>query len=183
MRIGIVVGSVREGRRGADVAGWVHRLAAERDDAEFVIVDLKEYDVPVLTSPTHPMQAGRQYESESVRRWSAAIDGCDGYVFVTPEYNHGVPGALKNAVDSLGPEWVGKTIGFVSYGSDNGVRAVEQWRQIAANFSMHDVRGQVSMSVFTEVGEDGFAPLERRTADLGTMLDQLVAATARSLAG
>ncbi|QLQ10157.1 MAG: NAD(P)H-dependent oxidoreductase [Nocardioidaceae bacterium] len=181
MKIGIVVGSIREGRRGRMVGDWVKAQVAGRDDAEFEIVDLKEYDVPLLTAATLPSQANRQYDSEGARRWSAAIDACDGFIFVTPEYNHGVPGAFKNAIDTLGPEWLGKKVGFVSYGADAGVRAVEQWRQIVVNFQMVDVRGQVALSTFAEFGDEGFTPLERRTVDLGNLLDQLLAATARSM--
>ena len=93
-----------------------------------------------------------------------------------------MPGALKNAVDSLGPEWTGKTVGFVSYGADGGIRAVEQWRQIVANFQMVDVRARVAISLFAEFGEGGFQPAERRTAELTALLDQLVASTAKATA-
>lgn len=151
--------------------------ASQRSDAQFEIIDLKAYDVPLLTAPVPPAAANRQYDSENVRRWSRAIDACDGFVFVTPEYNHGVPGALKNAVDVLGPEWFGKTVGFVSYGADGGVRAVEQWRQIVANLQMLDVRAQVALSLFQECS-DGFSPLERRDGELTALLDQLITLTA-----
>ncbi|GCA98092.1 MULTISPECIES: NADPH-dependent FMN reductase [Mycolicibacterium] len=179
MKIGIIVGSIRDGRAGAGVGTWVAEQAAGRDDAQFELLDLKTFDVPLLTSATVPAAAKKQYESENVRRWSAAIDACDGFIFVTPEYNHGVPGALKNAVDSLGSEWFGKTVGFVSYGADGGVRAVEQWRQIVANFQMLDVRAQVSLSLFTEFGADGFTPLDRRAGELAGLLDQLITLTAK----
>ncbi|MFT4010591.1 MAG: NAD(P)H-dependent oxidoreductase [Nocardioidaceae bacterium] len=179
MKIGIVVGSIREDRKGRMVGDWVQAQVAGRDDAAFEIVDLKEYDVPLLTAAVLPSSANRQYDSEAVRRWSAAIDACDGFIFVTPEYNHGVPGAFKNAVDTLGPEWTGKTVGFVSYGADGGIRAVEQWRQIMVNFHIADVRGQVAISTFAEFDDEGFKPLERRSIDLGNLVDQLLAATAR----
>ncbi len=179
MKIGIVIGSIRDGRNGKAIGDWVAARAAERTDAEFVTVDLKEFDLPLMASATLPAMADRKYESDNVTRWSRAIDSCDGFVFVTPEYNHGVPGALKNAVDSLGPEWTGKTIGFVSYGADGGIRSVEQWRQIVANFQMLDIRAQVSISVFAEFGTDGFAPSARRPAELSTLLDQLVSLTAK----
>ena len=179
MTIGIIIGSIREGRAGAAVAQWVAERAARRDATQFAVIDLKEFDVPLLTAPVPPAAANRQYDSENVRRWSQAIDACEGFVFVTPEYNHGVPGALKNAVDSLGPEWSGKAVGFVSYGADGGVRAVEQWRQIVANFQMFDVRAQVALSLFQEFGDDGFTPQERRAGELDTLLDQLISLTAR----
>ncbi len=178
MKIGIIIGSIRQGRVGEGVAHWVQAQAADRD-ADYELIDLKSFDVPLLTAQTLPGMANRQYESEQVTRWSQAIDGCDGYVFVTPEYNHGVPGAFKNAVDSLGPEWMGKAVGLVSYGADSGVRSVEQWRQIVANFQMVDVRQQVSMSLFAEFDKGQFAPEPRRAKELATLFDQLEAMTGK----
>lgn len=173
MKIGIILGSIRDGRIGAGVAEWVKTRADGRGDADYELLDLKKFNIPLLESGTHPMQANKTYDSREVTAWSQAIDACDAYIFVTPEYNHGVPGALKNAVDVLGPEWVGKAIGFVGYGSAGGVRAVEQWRQIAGNLSMVDVRQQLDLSLFTEFNEAGFAPNARREGELGTLLDQL----------
>ncbi len=175
MKIGIVVGSIREGRLGENVGRWVESALTARSDVEAEIIDLKSFDVPLFTSSTVPMAAQREYESPNVRAWSAAIDECDAFVFVTAEYNHSVPGGFKNAVDSLGPEWVDKTVGFVSYGADGGVRAVEHWRQIVANFHMIAVRGQVSLSLFTEFDANGdVAPADRRAGELTAMLDQIV---------
>ncbi|HEX5144479.1 MAG TPA: NAD(P)H-dependent oxidoreductase [Mycobacterium sp.] len=182
MKIGIIIGSIREGRNGKAVGDWVAANAAGRDDAQFELIDLKEFDLPLMAAATLPAMANRKYDSAAVTRWSQTIDSCDGYVFVTPEYNHGVPGAMKNAVDSLGSEWTGKAVGFVSYGADGGIRSVEQWRQIIANFQMLDVRAQVSISVFAEFGADGFTPAERRAAELHTLLDQ-VADLAKKLGG
>ena len=179
MQIGIIIGSVREGRRGQAVAEWVLDSASTRGGAEFRIIDLADFDVPLYTSATLPMTANKTYDDDGVTRWSQAVDACDGFIFVTPEYNHGVPGAFKNAVDSLGPEWVGKTVGFVSYGADGAVRCVEQWRQIVVNFQMVDVRGQVALSLFTDFGDTGVEPLERRAGELKTMLDQLVTMTSK----
>lgn len=177
MKIGIIVGSIREGRKGLAVAEWVAEHASARPGADYEIVDLKAFDVPLLTSATVPGSANKQYDDERVQRWSAAIDACDAFVFVTPEYNHGVPGGLKNAFDSLGNEWAFKAVAFVSYGAESGVRAVESWRQVVSNFSMHDVRAQVSLSTFLEFGDDGsLRPNDRRAGELGTLFDQLEAA-------
>lgn len=180
MKIGIVVGSIREGRLGRSVGEWVLQQATQRDDAAYELVDLKDFDVPLLRARTLPGMADKQYDSPQVTRWSQAIDACDGFVFVTAEYNHGVPGAFKNAFDVLGNEWAGKPVGFVSYGAENGVRAVEHWRQIVVNFHMVGVRAQVSMSLFTEVANRRIAPSALRGPALATLLDQLVAATART---
>ena len=128
---------------------------------------------------TVPGAANKVYDSPEVTAWSQAVDACDGFIFVTPEYNHSVPGAFKNAFDSLGSEWGGKTVAFVSYGAESGVRAVEHWRQIVSNFSMVDVRQQVSVSRFVEFGPDGFTPNDRRADEFQTLLGQLLPLTAK----
>lgn len=179
MKIGIILGSIREGRNGESVARWLEQAVAQRDDAQFELLDLKSFDVPLFTGAVPPGAANRQYDSAEVTAWGQAIDACDGFIFITPEYNHGVPGAFKNAVDSLGPEWTGKAAAIVAYGADGGVRAVEQWRQILANFNMYVVRAQLPLSLFTEFGPDGFAPDARREGELTAMLDQLIDATRR----
>lgn len=172
MRIGVIEGSIRDGRAGASVARWVMAATSKRE-AEYVHLVLADFDVPLLTSSTVPGAANKKYDSPQVTKWGEAIDACDAFVFVTPEYNHGVPGGLKNAFDSLGNEWADKPVAFVSYGAENGVRAVEQWRQIVANFRMFGVRQQVSLSLFTEFGEEGVQPGERRAGEIETLFDQL----------
>lgn len=180
MKVGIIVGSIREGRRGENVARWVEEMAQRRDDATFEFIDLKTFDLPLLTSAINPMEADRTYESPAVQQWSEAIDSCDAYVFVTPEYNHGVPGAMKNAVDSLGPEWADKVVGLVSYGSVSGVRAAEHWRQIMVNFRMVVVRAQVPLSMFTDMAADGTVKTSDRIEnDLTNTLNQLIDTTRR----
>lgn len=176
MKIGIIDGSVREGRKSTSVAQWVLDSSRAHGGAEVELVSLADFDIPILTSATVPGAANRRYDTPQVQRWSEAIDSYDAYVFVTPEYNHGVPGALKNAFDSLGPEWMDKAAALVSYGADGGVRAVEQWRQILANFNMHVVRSQVSLSLFTEFGAEGLALDDRRTGEISGLFDQLIAA-------
>ncbi|YAL84491.1 NADPH-dependent FMN reductase [Dermacoccaceae bacterium W4C1] len=179
MKIGIIVGSTRTGRLGSGVGEWVTAQADARADSgvEYELIELDTFDLPLLTEPTVPGAAGRQYETPQTREWGAKIDSLDGLVWVTPEYNHGVPAALKNAFDVLYPEWNNKAIAFVSYGADGGVRAVEHWRTIVVNALMVDVRAQVALSLFTEWPEGKFTPAERRTGELNTLLDQLVAMT------
>ncbi len=172
MKVGIVLGSVRDGRAGEAVANWVAEGAAGRE-ATYELIDLKAFDVPLLTTNTHPMRAKKSYDDERVQAWSDAIDACDAYIFVTPEYNHGVPGALKNAVDSLGQEWVGKTAALVGYGSVGGVRAIENWRLVLANFSMTVTRAELNLNSFFDWADGLFAPLERRTQELTDLLDAL----------
>lgn len=175
LKIGIIVGSIRAGRKGISVGEWVRDTLATRQDAEFELLDLATYDLPLLTDATVPGAAKRQYSGVERTRWGRDIDDCDGFVFVTAEYNHGVPGAFKNAFDSIGPEWERKPVGFVSYGSVNGVRAVEQWRQIVATFSMIGVTAQVSMSGFEEFDHNGrVAPKENREKQLNRLADEVL---------
>jgi NAD(P)H-dependent FMN reductase len=181
MRIAIIVGSTRPGRKGTTVGQWVNDHAQQRDDVpgkvEFDLVELEDFDLPLLEEATVPAAADRDYDTPETAAWSKAVDRYDGYVFVTPEYNHGVPAALKNAVDVLGPEWANKAIGFVSYGADGGVRAVEHWRGVVANLMMTDVRAQVSLLVFEDWKDGEFRPLDRREDELEELLDQLVEMT------
>ena len=174
MKIGIIVGSIREGRLGLQIGEWIKQQADVRGRAaDYVLIDLKGFDVPLFTSATHPMMAKKHYDDARVQAWSDAIDACDAFIFVTPEYNHSVPGAFKNAFDSLGPEWTGKAVGFVSYGAESGVRAVEAWRPIVANFQMVDVRQQVSLSTFGEFDGTQVTPNDRRPGEAKTLFGQL----------
>ncbi|MCB0882831.1 MAG: NAD(P)H-dependent oxidoreductase [Thermoleophilia bacterium] len=172
LTIGVILGSTRPGRNGEAVANWVMDHTSGRS-ATYELVDLATYNLPLLCEPTVPGAANRQYEREETRAWGSTIDRFDGFVFVTPEYNHGVPGALKNAFDVIYPEWSQKALGLVAYGADGGVRAVEQWRTIAANAMLYAVRAQVALSLFQDWGQDGFAPIDRRPGELGTVLDQV----------
>ena len=180
MKIGIIVGSIRQGRAGSAVAKFVAEQAEGREN-EYEVIELADFNVPLLTSNTLPGMANKQYETPEVTAWSAAIDECDAYVFVTAEYNHGIPGAFKNAVDSLGSEWNGKAVAFVSYGAAGGFRAVEHWRPVVANFSMFDVRAQVDFNLFVDWKDGVFAPGERKAGEIAGMLNQLEQAAYRMI--
>ena len=171
--IGVFLGSVRNGRIGEQVGSWVMDAAAEHD-ADYRLLDLAEFDVPHLIAEVVPGAANKQYDDPAVTAWSKAVDACDGFVFVTPEYNHSIPGTMKNAFDSLFGEWAGKPVAFVGYGADGGVRAVEHWRQIGANLSMMGIRNQVALNIFGEDVENGeLAPREHKQAALTRALDDL----------
>lgn len=172
-KIGVILGSVREGRAGEQIARWVLQQAQARGTLDYTLLDLAEFDVPHLAAATPPGAAQKQYGDEAVTRWSQAVDECDGFIFVTPEYNHSVPGTMKNAFDSLGPEWMRKPVAFVGYGFDSAIRAVEHWRVIVANFSMFDVRNQVSLSLIDDMEDNAFHPREQKALDLDRMLGDL----------
>lgn len=176
MKIGIIIGSVRDDRKGDDVGRWVHQQSEARDTA-YELIDLKEFDLPVLTSPTVPGAARRKYDDERITEWGQAIDGCDGFIFVTPEYNHGIPGAFKNAFDVIYPEWVKKAVAFVSYGAASGFRVVECWRTVVGNADMYDIRAQVAFSTFTEFDGDTFTPAKRHPQEVADLFEALEPAT------
>ena len=176
MKIGIIIGSIRDGRIGAGVAEWVHQQAAGREVA-YELIDLKSFDLPVYTSAGVPAAAKKEYDDERVTRWGQSIDGCHGFIFVTPEYNHGVPGGLKNAFDWIFPEWWSKAISFVSYGAANGFRVVEQWRPIVANANMFDIKAQVSFSTIHDFEDGSLAPADRHTREIAALFDSLEAAS------
>ncbi len=181
MKIGIINGSIRTERNTEPVAKYAYDIAAQRDgDVTYEYVDLGAYNVPLLTTSVHPMMANKDYGDANLQAWSDTIDALDGFVFVTPEYNHGVPGGFKNAVDVLGPEWVGKPVSFIGHGAVGGVRAIEQWRQILANFSMPMTRAELNFNLFFDWADGEFTPAERHPAEIQAMLDELEALVAKN---
>jgi NAD(P)H-dependent FMN reductase len=173
-RIGIILGSTRPNRNGEQVARWVYDLAAQRSDADFELIDLRDYPLPHLDEPVPPSLG--QYQHDHTKEWAAKIDSFDGFVMVTPEYNHGTSGVLKNALDYLYAEWNNKAVGFVSYGSAGGTRAVEHLRLVCGELQMADVRQQVALSLVTEFENYSvFKPGDYNLPALGTLLDQVIA--------
>lgn len=172
MKIGVIVGSIRKGRTAEKVAQWMKETIGEREGAEYEFIDLADFELPLYDGAGLPMLMNKQYDHDEVTRWSRTIDACDGFIFITPEYNHSVPAALKNAVDTLGPEWVDKPIAFVGYGGVGAIRAIEHWRQIAANFHMHDIREQLGFIQAMEM-RDGFNPMPSRAKELASLCDRL----------
>jgi NAD(P)H-dependent FMN reductase len=173
MRIGIILGSTRPGRNGEAVAKWTYEIASQRTDAEYELVDIAEYDLPLLDEPVPPSMG--QYSKEHTKRWAAKIASFDGFVFVTPEYNHGISGALKNALDFLFAEWNNKAAGFVGYGSAGGARAVESLRLVMGELMIADVRLQVMLSLFEDFENYSvFKPHPRHADAVNAMLDQVV---------
>ena len=176
-KIAIVTGSIRQGRQSATVASWVKSIADRRGDAEFEVVDIAEFALPLWDEAVPPAWAPGGSSTAS-KAWSARMDEFDGYVFVVSEYNHSITGALKNALDYLGPELKDKAAGFVSYGSAGGARAVEHLRGILSEQGVAHVRNSVTRSLFTDFENFSvFSPTEPATAAVEPMLEQLVAWT------
>ena len=173
-RIGIIIGSTRPGRNGDAVAQWVYKLASQRADAEYELVDLIDYDLPLLDEAIPPVYG--RYQHAHTLEWAARVASFDGYVFVTPEYNHSPSAALKNAIDFVSAEWNNKAAGFVSYGGHGGTRAVEMLRLVMGSLQVADVGEQVVLSLFSDFENfSEFKPGGQHLPSLTTMLDQLVA--------
>ena len=174
IKLAIVIGSTRPGRKAEVVARWVWEIAKKRGDAEFELVDIQDFSLPLLDEPMPP--ARRQYSQPHTKAWAAKISSFDGYVFVTPEYNHGPSGALKNAIDYLYHEWKDKAAGFVGYGSAGGARAVEQLRLVMGELQVADVRAQVMLSLFTDFENfTTFKPAPSHEKSVNAMLGQVIA--------
>ncbi|GAA5199904.1 NAD(P)H-dependent oxidoreductase [Arthrobacter gyeryongensis] len=176
VRIAVVVGSTRPGRRSRQVADWVLARATAHGGADFEILDLADYKLPLLDEPVPPSLG--DYKHEHTKAWARTISRFDGFIFVTAEYNHSVPGVLKNALDFLYAEWNNKAAGFVSYGGAGGVRAVENLRLIAGELQIADVRAQVALPFATEFENfTTFTPSETAEEALNPLLDQLISWT------
>ncbi|GAB3476895.1 NADPH-dependent FMN reductase [Amycolatopsis cihanbeyliensis] len=180
-RIGIILGSTRPGRRADRVGDWVLEVAGRHPlvlagTAEVAVVDPAEYRLPLLDEPEPAAWGG--YRHAHTTAWAATIDSFDGFVFVTPEYNHSVSGALKNAIDFLYREWHDKAAGCVGYGAAGAIRAVEHLRQILGEVGVATVRTQVALDkntateLFTD--PDAWSPSEAQAAGVNLLLEEVV---------
>jgi NAD(P)H-dependent FMN reductase len=152
------------------VAQWVLNIANTRADASFELIDLAEVNLPFLDEPM-PAILG-QYAHAHTREWASRIASYDGFVFITPEYNHSFPAVLKNALDYLYAEWNDKAAGFVSLGGGGGLRAVEQLRLVLAELKVATVRAQVALG--RGALQAGVREQQEQEQELNAMLDELV---------
>jgi NAD(P)H-dependent FMN reductase len=175
LKIKIIAGSTRPGRFNIQPARWITEIAKARKDIEVELLDLEEINLPFLDEAAPPMM--QTYSKEHTKKWAAKIADADGFIFVTPEYNHSTSAALKNAIDFLYAEWNFKPVTFVSYGSlAGGSRAVEHLRGIAAEIKMYDLREQIMLPNYwenlNEKGEYQFNERHRKSAE--EMLKSLI---------
>jgi NAD(P)H-dependent FMN reductase len=148
--ISVIVGSTRQGRFSEKPAQWIFQRLGQRKDIEARLLDLRDYPMPFFDQPMPPAMQGRPpYDHEVVKKWTAQIAVSDGFVFVTPEYNHGPSAVLKNAIDWVYPEWNRKAAAFVSYGSAMGVRSVQQLREVAIELQLAPIRTSVHVPAGT----------------------------------
>jgi len=179
LKIAVILGSTRPGRNGKAVAEWVMGRAASRPDVTYELVDLADYPLPHLDEPMPP--SFRQYSKDHTKAWANTIAAYDGFVFVTPEYNHSTSGVLKNAIDYLYGEWNNKAAAFVSYGSLGGSRAIEHLRGVCSELQIAHVRQQLSFSLYNDFENfSNFKPQPMHDAGAEAMFGQ-VEAWARAL--
>jgi NAD(P)H-dependent FMN reductase len=173
LKIAVVVGSTRPGRSGAAVAAWVHAQASKQPGADYEIVDLETVDLPLLDEAVPALMGA--YQHQHTKDWAATVARFDGFVFVTPEYNHSTSPALLNALDYVYGEWNNKAAAFVSYGTSYGVRAVEHLRGVVGELQMADIRNQVRFNLPGNFPERVFTPAPEHEKQAADLFDQLEA--------
>lgn len=176
MKIQIIIGSIRPNRFGEKPAQWILQEARKHEGVEFELIDLKDHPLPMFAEPTPPGRLNGNYPNELVAKWAKKVAEADGYILVTPEYNHGYPPSLKNALDHLYVEWVRKPVAFVSYGGVGGARAVEQLRLVAIELEMAPIRHAVHVlpDVFRAANAGHVEAFEPLKANAEKMFDHLL---------
>jgi NAD(P)H-dependent FMN reductase len=175
LKLNIIVGSTRPGRAGSLIARWLKEFAIAHGKFEVELVDLVDFDLPLLDEAMHPVL--QQYALEHTRRWSASVASADAYVFLTPEYDYFPPASLVNAVQVVMREWACKPAGVVSYGGiSGGLRASQVLRQLITSVNVHPLPHVVPIPSFGEfIGDDGiFRPNEPMAEGTKSMLDELL---------
>ncbi|WP_010094075.1 NADPH-dependent FMN reductase [Ornithinibacillus scapharcae] len=175
MKIGIITGSTRDSRVNLQVAEWVKSIAEKRTDADFELVDIKDYNLPKFNEPITAIMI-RDYQASEAKPWSDKIDSLDGFIFVLAEYNKGITSGLKDAIDYLYQEWNNKAAGIVSYGSTLGVSAANDLRLILSVPKVATVGTQVAMNLFTDFQDmSKFNPAPFHQKTVIKLLDEVIA--------
>ncbi|MDF3833934.1 NAD(P)H-dependent oxidoreductase [Cupriavidus basilensis] len=173
--ISVIVGSVRQGRFAEKPARWILDHLKKREGIDARLLDLKDYPMPFFDAPVPPAMPGRPaYEQEVVKRWTQAIAASDGFVIVTPEYNHGSPAVLKNAIDWIYPEWNRKAVTFVGYGSVGGARAIEQLREVAVEMQLAPIRSAIHVPAAAIYAHFQGQDITLHLAELDAVAEQMI---------
>mgnify|MGYP001593416444 CR=1 FL=1 len=175
IKVGIIIGSTRKERFSEKPARWIYEEARKREEITTELLDLRDYPLAFFNESTGPSGMKEEYSDPIARKWVQKIGEADAFIIVTPEYNHGYPGVLKNALDYAYVQWNNKPVGFVSYGGVAGARSVEQLRQVSIELQMAPISNAVHIPAFwTLVGEDGNLKTDTLKEAGQKMLDQLV---------
>ncbi len=174
----IILASIRENRFGDKPAKWIMERAQKLEGVSVELLDLRDYQLPIFAEGISPSHVKGDYGKPDVDRWAKKIAEADAYIFVTPEYNHGYPSALKNNIDYIYKEWNKKALGFVSYGSTGGSRAISQLKQVAVELQMAPMRTSVHIffpwNLVDEKGELKPGSLDNNEKSAQIMLEQLI---------
>ncbi len=178
LRLQIIVGSTRPTRFADKPLAWLLDRLSHRDDVDVDVLDLRDHPLPLFDLALSPSRSRREYPSEEVARLGRALDGADGYIVLTSEYNHGYPASLKNALDFVFVELNRKPVAFVGYGGVGAARAIEQLRLVCVEFEMAPLRHAVHIlpdvmlpaMTADEFDVELFAPLDARLEMLASEL-------------
>ncbi|MFA5838394.1 MAG: NAD(P)H-dependent oxidoreductase [Candidatus Paceibacterota bacterium] len=178
LNIKVIAGSTREGRFSNKAAAWIAEEIKKQEGVAVEVLDLRDYDMPFFNEPMSPSFKQEPYKNEAVARFTKKIEEGEAFVIVTPEYNHGTSGVLKNALDWVYPEWNNKPVAFVSYGGVGGARAIEQLRLNAIELQMAPIRNSVHIPgeqyfqvLFGKIdAKELFASVSKQAEDMITQL-------------
>ncbi len=154
LKIKVIIGSTRQNRFSEYPAHWIFNEIKNREGVDAELLDLRDYPMPFYNDPVTPKRMNGNYNNEVVITWAVKIKEADGFLVVTPEYNHGYPAVLKNALDSVYIEWAHKPIGFLSYGTVGGARSVEQLRNVAVELQMVPTRNSVNIAAHWKLQDE-----------------------------
>jgi NAD(P)H-dependent FMN reductase len=177
--IQVILASTRPGRFGEKPAAWLMDRLSTRTDLQAELIDLRDYPLPFFDQPASPARTLRDYPNQEIARWGRTIDRADGFIVVTPEYNHGYPASLKNAIDYIFPELNRKPIAFVGYGNVGGARAIEQLRLVAVELEMAPLRYAIHILPDLMIAA---MKAEQFTSELFATLDERLDVAATDLA-
>lgn len=182
VRIQVIMGSTRQGRFVEQPANWIFEKLKQKKDVEAELIDLREWPLPFFDEPVSPSMMAtmrKDYVSELGKKWARKIGEADGYIMVVPEYNHGYPAVLKNAIDYVYSEWNNKPIAFVSYGgSAGGTRSVQQLRQVAIELQLIPIRNGIHVPMYwTKLDDKGVLQMDSYNENAEGLLNQLISWT------
>ncbi|HXS15242.1 MAG TPA: NAD(P)H-dependent oxidoreductase [Candidatus Saccharimonadales bacterium] len=176
VKIQLILGSIRQGRFGEQPAKWIFEELKKQEGVQAEFIDLRDWPLPFFDEPVSPAYNQGKYANELAAKWAKKVGEADGYIIVTPEYNHGYPAVLKNALDYVYNEWNNKPVAFVSYGGiAGGTRSVQQLRQVAIELQMVPVRAGIHIPFYwNQLDADGKLKTEGHEEGIKAMFGQLI---------
>lgn len=172
-KIGVIMGSVREGRVGELITNHYLALAKKHNNAQFDLIDLKDVNLPFLNEP-YPA-AYNNYQYQHTKDWSKTVSGYDAFIIITPEYNHGYPAVLKNALDYLYVEWKDKPVAITGYGySTGGGRATTALRPVLHNLGLKPLWTEVLVNLGIYIKDNQFVTSELLDTQINNQVELLI---------